>query len=266
MKKKGILLVVCLIVFGAFAVKPTLAAEIGRIFQDVTAYIGEIFGKPVADTEGKLDVQLRYFKADQEKGTLVPTDEKDPGQVMIPATYQDDYRWQTVNVALDGKVYPLFDREKVSGVVDKFVSVENTGEETAFFRMAFAVAKNDTVQNLLHITFSNDRDAFEISDWQDISIDGREWQMIVYTYKHPLKKGQVSPPMLLQAVLQKEADNQDMQTLTNGFLQVKVMSIQADVFTKEEIVDGEPVQVPMSALEALDIAVPLGPGFQPFQK
>ena len=45
MKKKGVLLVVCLVIVGALAVNPTLASQVGQIFQDVSASIGSLFGK-----------------------------------------------------------------------------------------------------------------------------------------------------------------------------------------------------------------------------
>lgn len=265
MKKKGVLLVVCLVIVGALAVNPTLASQVGQIFQDVSASIGSLFGKPVADTEGLLDVQLCYFKADEDKGALVEIAANDPSQLMIPAAYRDDYGWETVPVRLNGEVYPLFDREKVSGVVDKFVSVRNAGEETAYFRVAFAIEKTDVVQRLMHFTFSGDTEAFEISGWKDVKIDGRDYQMIVYSYKEALEKGQVSPPMLLQAVMQKEATSQDLAGLRSDFLQVKVMSIQADVFKEEQVIDGEKVQVQLSAMEALDMAVPVRDDFNPFR-
>lgn len=264
MKKRGILLIVCLLVVGMMAVNPTLASEIGKIFQDVTHSIGGLFGKPEADTQGLLDVQLCYFKADQDKGTLTEVAPNDRSQLMIPAHYSQGYGWETVNVTLNGQSYPLFDRTKVNGVVDKFVSVKNVGEETAYCRIAFAIEKNDVVQRLMHFTFSGDRNAFVIHPWRDIRINGRDYQMIVYTYTHPLEAGQVSPPMLLQAVLQQEATSADLAGLKSDFLQIKVMTIQADVFKEERTVNGEKVQVQLSAVEALDMAVPVKDDFNPF--
>lgn len=265
MKKKWIVLAVCLVIFGALAVNPTLASQVGQIFQDVSVHIGELFGKPVEDTQGLLDTRLCYFRADQEKGTLVATEANDPSQLMIPAAYRDDYNWETVPVQLDGKTYPLLDKSRVTGVVDKFTSVRNAGEETAYFRVAFAVEKTDVVDRLMHFTFSGDTQAFEISPWKDIRINGRDYRMIVYSYKEALEKGQVSPPMLLQAVMQKEATNEDLAQLKSDFLQVKVMSIQADVFTEEQVIDGEKVKVQLSAKEALDMAVPVRDDFNPFR-
>lgn len=264
-KKKGIVLVLCLVIVGALAVNPTLASKVQDIFQDVSHRIGDLFGQPVEDTQGLLDTRLCYFKADQETGRLTEIGDNDPSQLMIPAHYPADYNWETVNVRLDGKTYPLFDKSRVSGVVDKFASVKNVGEETAYFRVAFAVEKTDVVQQKMHFLFSGDTAAFEIAPWREIRINGRDYQMIVYSYRHPLEAGQVSPPMLLQAVMQSEVTSKDLAQLKSDFLQVKVMSIQADVFKEEQVVNGEKVMVQLSAKEALDMAVPVGDGFNPFR-
>ena len=71
--------------------------------------------------------------------------------------------------------------------------------------------------------------------------------------------------MLLQAVMQSEVTSQDLAQLKSDFLQVKVLSIQADVFREEKVINGEKVTVQLSAKEALDMAVPVGESFNPFQ-
>lgn len=255
MRKRTLLVLVCLAMVCMVAVNGTLAQEIGKTFQNVVGFVTGLFGAPEADAE-RLQVQLTYQK--RSGNQLVPLNET---PVLYPAGTVPGFSWDDrVDVQLDGRTYKLWDDTRLFGAMDKFTSVTNTRAEAAYLRVAFAVKKNDAVSRLVHINFNDDTSAFDVSDWTDITIDGQPYAMIVYTYRGALAQGESTPPMLLQVAIDSSATNADFAAIGNDFLQINAMAVQASAFTKKV---GEE-EVPMTYAEALDAALPLD-SFTPFQ-
>lgn len=248
MKKRTLLVLVCLAMVCMVAVNGTLAQEIEKTFQNVVGFVSGLFGAPEADTE-LLEVKLSYQK--RSGSALVEMNES---PVLYPSTYPADFSWdQLVDVTIGGYTYRLWDDRKLRGAMDKFTSVTNVRTEDAYLRVAFAVKKNAAADRVVHVNFNEDLSAFDITDWRDVTIDGQAYRMKIFTYRKALKAGESTPPMLLQVAIDSSATNEDFTAIGNDFLRVNAMAIQAGAFTTE--VNGEKVQ--MSYQEALDMALPL---------
>lgn len=244
MKKKAMILAVCLALVGMLAVNGTLAQTVEGIFQTITTALG-LVDAPERD-ETQLDVSLvSHYR---QGGQLV---QGSTSQSLVPMAHD----WETkVATTVGGATYQLWD----AAALDKFTAVKNVGsdgDKDAYFRLAFAVDAN--IHSKLKLNFTDDA-CYAWTDWTDISIGGRPFKMIVATYTKALAPGQVSPPVLLQVAMDKSATNEDYAKISSDFLQIKAMAVDADALVNDE-------QTPRpSAEETLNATIPLNDGFNPF--
>lgn len=251
--KKAIVLAVCLLLVGLLAVNGTLAQGLSDLFADLShLFTG---GAPQQDTKGELDVRLVYQKRNADGTALVG--EGTPEQ-LAPARYSEfDWENDKKNV---GNVQ-LWDDSKIIGAVDKFTSVSNEGEKSAYIRTAFALDKYAYDNGIIHLNFNYDEENFHYEykekEWKPITIKGREYVMQVVTCKKELIKDYTTPPMLLQVAMSRDVTNADLSNISADFLLIKTMAIESDVFVDEE---GNK----LSAEAALNLALPLN-NLQPFQ-
>ena len=246
MKKKAMILAVCLALVGMLAVNGTLAQTVEGIFQTITFALG-LVDAPERD-ETQLDVSLvSHYR---QGGQLV---QGSTSQSLVPMAHD----WEKkVAINVGGTTYQLWE----AAALDKFTAVKNVGsngDKDAYFRLAFAVDAN--IHSKLKLNFTDDT-CYAWTDWTDISIGGRMFKMIVATYTEALAPGQVSPPALLQVAMDKSATNEDYAKISSDFLQIKAMAVDADALTTEE----NGVMVRPGAQYTLDITVPLREGFNPF--
>lgn len=236
-------LAVCLLLVGLVAVNGTLAQAVEDIFTSISTALG--FDEPQRN-ETKLDVALASYY--RQGDALV---EGEHAQTLVPV----DRDWnEKVTVNLDGATYWLWEQ----GAVDKFTAVKNNSpEKDAYFRIAFAV--DEAIFGKLKLNFSTCQD-YTWTEWTEIAIGGKAFRMLVATYTLPLAPGEVSPPTLLQAAMDKSATSEDYARIGSDFLQIKVMAVDADALAEE--IDGQLVR--KGALETLDATLPLRAGFNPF--
>ena len=254
--KKAIVLAVCLLLVGLLAVNGTLAQGISNLFADLgTFFAGKTSGAPEQDTEGELDVRLVYQKRNAAGTALVG--EGTPEQ-LAPARYQAGFDWDQDKQNVGGVM--LWDESKIGGAVDKFTSVKNAGEKSAYIRTAFALDKYAYDHGIIHLNFNQDDENFRYEGWKSITIKGRPYMMMVVTCKKELAHNATTPPMLLQVAMSNHVTNADLSNVSADFLLIKTMAIESDVFVEK--VDG--VEQKMSAEAALNLALPLD-SLQPFQ-
>lgn len=178
------------------------------------------------------------------------------GKPLYPAVY-DGYAWDPENVkwpdvseTADSKV---FDDEKMSNVIDKFVFVKNTGNSDAYVRtiMAFELGSYDIEKvlasdtPLIHLNV-NDKNESETGKghwdfkWLDeiVTIDGNNYALVEAVYLHKnsvqgtpeegiLPAGATSYPSLLQLFMDKSAKNEDIEAIDgnkNGTYDILVVS------------------------------------------
>lgn len=247
MRKKAIVVAVCLVLVGFLAVNGTLAQELGNIFKTIAKIAN---GAPTSN-ETLLKVEL--VNQDRYGHTLTNIN-------LSPVYCADGYNWVRKQTNVGGQVYPLWDAAEVQGAQDKFVRVQNaaTGVDAkdACFRVAFAV--DARIFDKLMLNFNDDEINFEWSDWRGITIDGRAYQMIIATYQQFLKPGEFSPPALLQVALSRNVSSADLANLDQNFLRTMVMAVDADTLTPEG--DTRP-----RAIDTLDTTLPIDEiTFNPF--
>ena len=109
MKKKGLVLLVCLALVAIVGVNDTMANSVQGWFKDLSAWLGDALGKPDVNPQS-LDVEL-VSAADG---------------VLIPSHYEDPFAWEKVNP------------------VTQTTYVQNVADEATFVRICIAV-KEDAV-------------------------------------------------------------------------------------------------------------------------
>lgn len=173
-------------------------------------------------TVGNVKIQ-QIEQQRKEDGSLEPfvNDKK-----LLPATA--DAEWtatMTVTVNKDTnkeqtKEYQAFGPE--FNPLDKIVTVKNIGSEAAYVRTLIAFENNDDgIGDLIHINTNSDAETPN-GEWHweylgDIEISGNPYQLLVFTYKKILPANEETLPSLLQIWLDKTADNDDMEALTDGY-------------------------------------------------
>lgn len=108
----------------------------------------------------------------------------------------------------------LFD-DSVKNVIDKFVFVENTGNNDAYYRTIIAIEwpeelKEGGEKDYIHILV-NGNSRFQWEDLGYYTIDGTQYLVKEATYTEVLKPGEVSRPSLLQVYLDPKASNEDVE-------------------------------------------------------
>jgi len=208
MKKKTMLLAVCLILAGLLAVNGTFASEFGKWFQTV---VGLLDPAPEENAEA-FRVSLN-----------TPTGEQmqlNPGST-----------------------------------IDYAVTASNLSEEaTAYFRVAVALQ----TAAFDHITIERNEDDYIWTDgWSDIKIGTDDYKLIVGTYPQELRAGPPPSPAAIERVsMASVLTNEQLAAIRPDFLKMKVLAIKKEDF----VVDGKQLE----AEDALDMALPIVPNFNPF--
>lgn len=248
--KKWMMLAAVLVVALSVSAEGTFATSAsGGLFQWLDEAFGA-FSEPVA-AELNTDHVYQVRSGNQ----LVAETQN----ALIPASYAA-FDWEpTVQAVFDQNAYMLWDDSLITNTTDKFISVHNGGEKAVFFRTAFGFEYHEDMWSKLHLNLNSDP---RIQWTEPVTItaeNGKEYKLYVATWLEALEPGETSPALLLQMALEK-----DVKQLEDHFeIRVKTMAIQTEGF--EQTVNGQ--TVPMSALEALNEALPLPADmtqFQPF--
>lgn len=228
MKKKGLILLVCLALVSTLAVNGTFATELGNIFKDLTEWLGENLGKPATDAN-TLDVKL----VSESTG------------ILAPSHYAED----------------IFSWDKASGIVEHETHVENLKDESAYVRICIAVRKMEGIL-YARVQLAEDFTAFPTKNQKlpIVTIQGKEFYLYTFDYNAAVTKEKPSSTIEMAFALDKNTTNEDIVDLGEDFIQVQSFAIQADVFKKTE--NGEEKQ--MSATEALTEALGSINEFNPY--
>lgn len=115
--------------------------------------------------------------------------------------------------------------ENNSNVIDKFVTVKNTGKSEAYVRTLFAIEVGDdeAASDFIHIVVNNN--GFVTWEWvQDaegkdvvIDVDGATYQVAVATYTQAVAPNVETIPSLKQVYLDKAADNDVVKALGDDY-------------------------------------------------
>ena len=206
------------------------------------AYLTSTDGQRNVMTVGNVEIVQNEYQRD-ENGEL--TDFQDGENKMLPAYYPGE---ATVipgydgSVHVNGKDYPIWD-EAVDGVVDKIVTVENTGSEELFVRTIVAFEHTDP---------NNDGDFSDGIAWKvhflgnygedkpwdaefytgtmldNLLVGGKYWSLVTFTHKDAVPAGteenpSITEPSLMQVFFEKDVDGDDLAAV-NGEYEIIVLS------------------------------------------
>lgn len=162
-----------------------------------------------------------------ENGNLVPFEQDKP---LYP--YVGTLGWK--NTDKDNGAYRQF---TMNNVVDKYVSVKNTGKSDAYVRTLIAFEMGDftydeftkigisiNLENGSEFSFAG---AWNIANDFVEEIDGYKYNVMEFVHSAPVKPGETTVPSLLQVYLSKDATNEDVERLDgngNGKYDIIVIS------------------------------------------
>lgn len=116
--------------------------------------------------------------------------------------------WADEGVEVNGEEYKVFSDE-LKNVIDKIVTVTNTGKSDAYVRTIVALEAPDYDPNdLIHVNVNDD--GLTQTAWQPIDFDGVKYVYSVFTYEKALAPGETSVPSLMQLFLDKKTTNEDV--------------------------------------------------------
>lgn len=229
MKKKGLILGLCLALVSVLAVNGTFALEAEKLFKNLVHTLGEAFGVPTED-ESKLRIEILT----SENPLLLPAGY--PGE--LPAD------WETLNGTVT---------QRISAVNKSTVSEDFDG--SAYVVLAVAVKQHD----LLHTKLTAENGLTALAP-RKIHIGGETFDMVVFCYDGKLPVNAELPRITLKMLLEKTADNTDMAELGTNCVQVKALAVDTRPF--DPAVNQQLTKV-YTPFEALDEALGLNT-FNPF--
>ena len=236
MKKRSLLMILALALSLTLAIGGTLA-----YLQDTDADVNVMTLGSVYivqnEQERNEDGDLVEFRQNKPiypavyEGTSIPY--ADPADWVVP----NDEAWEVV--------------ENNENVLDKFVTVTNTGKSDAYVRtyIAFEVGAEAANDPYMHMVVNGD-------PWEGkwltdngkavvIEVDDNTYKVYQMTYKNVLPAGETTIPSLKQIYLDKTADNKVVEAYGEDFSIIALsQAVQANGFK--------------SAADALDTAFPMG--------
>ena len=164
-----------------------------------------------------------------ENGNLVEFSQLKP---LYPAVYEGDKLYmvssdqQPVSSVKDWEVTPINEN-----VVDKIVTVKNTGKSDAYVRTIIAFetdnAEDNTTWNKMYQIVNRNKQTVIQSVMEYVEINGKGYLVLMYTYKDALGAGETSMPSLKQVYMPKETTNEDCEAVdanNNGLFDILVLS------------------------------------------
>ena len=128
-----------------------------------------------------------------------------------------------------------------TNVIDKFVTVKNTGKSDAYIRTIFAF-EWDAAEDYIHlVTNSTNITEGATWEWQFLEglaeINGSKYMIGIATYTAPVKPGATTIPSLKQVYMGKEATNEYCEKFGDTYdILVFSQAVQADGF--DSIIEG----------------------------
>lgn len=211
MKNRKLLLIVSLVLALTMSLGGTLA-----YLQDSDADVNVMTLGSVTITQNEQE-----RNADDE---LVPFT---PNKPAMPAV--GPVEWAEKGVEVNGVEYKVF-TDKLKNVVDKIVTVTNTGKSDAYVRTIVAIeAPEGDPNDLIHMNYNTT--GVSISEPYVVVIDDVKYAAFVFTYADALGAGDTSAPSLVQLFLDSKTTNTDVAKFGDAW-EVLVLSqaVQADGF------------------------------------
>lgn len=137
--------------------------------------------------------------------------------------------WDSERLDVNGTGYKVF-TDELKNVVDKIVTVNNTGKSDAYIRTLIAIeAPNYDPQDLIHINYNGD--GITIDGPVNLEMDGVLYSVFSFTYSDALPAGEKSAPSLLQVFLDAKTTNEDCAAFGDAWeILVRSQAVQTNGF------------------------------------
>lgn len=157
-------------------------------------------------TLGNVDIAQVEQQRD-ENGNLVDFVNDKPAYPVV-STLPGMYDWADTLITMpNGGTMKVFHPE-MKNVVDKFISVKNTGTSDAYVRTIIAIEDPaNTTDGLVHVNVNATEWTQE--PWADVTINGTHYSYAVFTYPNVLAKDESTPFSLAQVFLDEDGTNED---------------------------------------------------------
>lgn len=196
-------------------------------------------------TDGKVDiVQIEQQRVDDKENQTVLEDFEQCKQ-MLPAMFNGT----SIPFAAESEwVVPGDQAWKVvednDNVIDKFVTVKNTGNIPAYVRTVIAFESGCRADDTkLHVVHNGKNVEEEIGEWEwveNVTIDGKKFDIGVCTYQKALLPNETTIPSLKQVYLNKSLTAEEIEELYGDSCEILVMSQACQVEsskTAKEVLD-----------------------------
>lgn len=182
----------------------------------------------LTDTDGDVNVMtvgnVSIKQIEQQRNANNEMEPFVQNKSMLPAVY-DSIEWDA-----DTTYGKVFSRD-MANVVDKFVTVKNTGTTDAYVRTIVAFEDSGNIADRLHINVGFTGKV--VAD--NVEIDGVKYEILEYTYEDALAPGETSGYSLKQLFFNMETTSEELKAI-NGSYEVLVISqaVQAAGFDSAE--------------------------------
>jgi len=183
------------------------------------------------DTDEAVNVMtmgnVKIEQIEQQRDENGNLEDFEQGKPVFPAV--GAIAWDDNGVDVNGAEYKVFD-DGLKNVIDKIVTVKNTGKSDAYVRTIIALEAPDyDAKNLIHINYNSA--GLEKTNWTPIDIDGVNYVYSVFTYNNALVPNEISAPSLMQVFLDSKATNEDVEPYGDTWdILVLSQAIQAEGF------------------------------------
>ena len=191
-----------------YEMKKKLLALVLVVVLGITSVVGGTMAY-LTDTDDAVNVMtlgnVYIEQIEQERGAdgaLVDFSQNKPA---YPAV--GDTAWAETGVTVNGTEYKVFS-DGLKNVVDKIVTVKNTGKTSAYVRTIIAIeAPEGDPNNLIHVNVNGT--GLSHTSWVKTEINGEDYVISCFTYDEALDAGEISAPSLMQVFLDKKTTNED---------------------------------------------------------
>ena len=187
------------------------------------AYLQDSDGYVNVMTLGNVQIEQIEQERD-ENGKLVEFSQEKPAYPVV-----GNIAWDDQLLDVNGTGYKVFD-DGLKNVVDKIVTVNNTGKTDAYVRTIVAIeAPEGDPNDLIHFNWNDT--GVELEGGFITQIDGVDYYVMTFVYTEALAAGEKSAPSLMQVFLDSKTTNEDCAKFGESWdILVKSQAVQADGF------------------------------------
>ena len=170
---------------------------------------------------------VKIEQIEQQRGDDGKLEDFVDGKPALPAV--GPIEWATEGVDVNGTEYKVF-TDDLKNVIDKIVTVKNTGKSPAYVRTIIVIEAPDyDPENLIHVNVNPD--GLTQTAWAPVELDGVKYVYSVFTYTEALKPDEISAPSLMQVFLDSDADNEFCEKLGDTWEIIAIsQAVQVDGF------------------------------------